>query len=164
MNMDLLNPVLKPQGRNSCSSPTQLCGSWSRDPVFLELALPGPWLGKANVPIHLFHFNQRISSTDLATVEASNFQLDRKTRFIIHGFIDKGEESWLTDMCQVGPRPGHSPLRPAPGTQLQTLSRSLSPRLGTETVQRRMLLPKNSQETLGSPERPLSSSPEPTKL
>ncbi|KAK2099049.1 Pancreatic lipase- protein 2 [Saguinus oedipus] len=34
------------------------------------------------------------------TIEASNFQLDRKTRFIIHGFIDKGEESWLSDMCK----------------------------------------------------------------
>ncbi|XP_006088226.1 pancreatic lipase-related protein 2-like [Myotis lucifugus] len=43
---------------------------------------------------------QRISSTDLATVNASNFHLDRMTRFIIHGFIDKGEERWLTDMCQ----------------------------------------------------------------
>ncbi|XP_059517535.1 pancreatic lipase-related protein 2-like [Myotis daubentonii] len=43
---------------------------------------------------------QRISSTDLATVNASNFHLDRKTRFIIHGFIDKGEERWLRDMCQ----------------------------------------------------------------
>ncbi|KAM8780648.1 pancreatic lipase-related protein 2-like [Rhynchonycteris naso] len=43
---------------------------------------------------------QRISATDLATVEASNFQMGRKTRFIIHGFIDKGEESWLTDMCK----------------------------------------------------------------
>lgn len=28
--------------------------------------------------------------------------MDRKTRFIIHGFIDKGEESWLKDMCKVG--------------------------------------------------------------
>lgn len=43
---------------------------------------------------------QRISPTDLSTIEASNFQLGRKTRFIIHGFIDKGEESWLIDMCK----------------------------------------------------------------
>ncbi|KAM7074036.1 pancreatic lipase-related protein 2-like isoform 1-T2 [Molossus nigricans] len=43
---------------------------------------------------------QRISAMDLATVEASNFRLERKTRFIIHGFIDKGQESWLTNMCK----------------------------------------------------------------
>ncbi|XP_006778820.1 PREDICTED: pancreatic lipase-related protein 2, partial [Myotis davidii] len=41
-----------------------------------------------------------VNATDLDTVRASNFHLDRKTRFIIHGFIDKGEERWLTDMCQ----------------------------------------------------------------
>lgn len=69
--------------------------------VLLELTLTGLWLGKANISVHLFYFHQRISATDLATVKASNFQLDRKTRFIIHGFIDKGEESWLTDMCKV---------------------------------------------------------------
>jgi hypothetical protein len=28
--------------------------------------------------------------------------MDRKTRFIIHGFIDSGEESWVVDMCKVG--------------------------------------------------------------
>ncbi|XP_039727032.1 pancreatic lipase-related protein 2-like isoform X1 [Pteropus medius] len=78
-----------------------------------------PWAGILQRPLKLFpwvpkdidtHFllytnenldnYQRISATDLATTEASNFQLDRKMRFIIHGFIDKGEESWLTDMCK----------------------------------------------------------------
>ncbi|XP_023609104.1 pancreatic lipase-related protein 2-like [Myotis lucifugus] len=78
-----------------------------------------PWTGISERPLKLFPWSpkdvdtqfllytnenpnsfQRISSTDLATVKASNFQLDRKTRFIIHGFIDKGEETWLTDMCQ----------------------------------------------------------------
>ncbi|XP_016067602.1 PREDICTED: pancreatic lipase-related protein 2 [Miniopterus natalensis] len=78
-----------------------------------------PWAGILQRPIKLFPWApkdidtrfllytnenpnnfQRISATDLATVKASNFQLDRKTRFIIHGFIDKGEESWLTDMCK----------------------------------------------------------------
>lgn len=24
------------------------------------------------------------------------------TRFIVHGFIDNGEEDWLTHMCKVG--------------------------------------------------------------
>lgn len=85
-----------------------------------------PWAGILQRPLKLFpwapkdidtHFllytnenlnnYQRISATDLATIEASNFRLDRKTRFIIHGFIDKGEESWLTDMCKVGTRPPH---------------------------------------------------------
>ncbi|XP_015419046.1 PREDICTED: pancreatic lipase-related protein 2-like, partial [Myotis davidii] len=88
-----------------------------------EGAVPPPWggrdrhwFGKANVPIHLFHFNQRISSTDLDTVRASNFHLDRKTRFIIHGFISKGEERWLTDMCQGFQEPGLSSrdLSPSP--------------------------------------------------
>uniref|UniRef100_G3QFJ5 Triacylglycerol lipase n=1 Tax=Gorilla gorilla gorilla TaxID=9595 RepID=G3QFJ5_GORGO len=44
--------------------------------------------------------------SDPSTIEASNFQTDRKTRFIIHGFIDKGDESWVTDMCK---QPGASP-------------------------------------------------------
>ncbi|XP_006920897.1 pancreatic lipase-related protein 2 [Pteropus alecto] len=37
--------------------------------------------------------------SDPSTIETSNFQTDRKTRFIIHGFIDEGDESWLTDIC-----------------------------------------------------------------
>lgn len=43
---------------------------------------------------------QLINITNLDTIEASNFQLDRKTRFIIHGFIDKGEDSWPSEMCK----------------------------------------------------------------
>ncbi|EHA99630.1 Pancreatic lipase-related protein 2 [Heterocephalus glaber] len=43
---------------------------------------------------------QLITATDPATIEASNFNLDRKTRFIIHGFIDSGEKNWLADMCR----------------------------------------------------------------
>ncbi|XP_065751047.1 LOW QUALITY PROTEIN: pancreatic lipase-related protein 2-like [Phocoena phocoena] len=43
---------------------------------------------------------QRINVTDLATIEASNFQLGRKTRFVIHGFLDKGEEDWIIDLCE----------------------------------------------------------------
>ncbi|KAM4851631.1 inactive pancreatic lipase-related protein 1-like [Thomomys bottae] len=35
-----------------------------------------------------------------STIEASNFHMDRKTRFIIHGFTDKREESWVVDMCK----------------------------------------------------------------
>ncbi|KAF7463931.1 Hypothetical predicted protein [Marmota monax] len=45
---------------------------------------------------------QTLQLSDPSTIEASNFQTDRKTRFIIHGFIDKGDESWVGDMCKVG--------------------------------------------------------------
>ncbi|XP_004612009.2 inactive pancreatic lipase-related protein 1 [Sorex araneus] len=43
---------------------------------------------------------QIIQASDPSTINASNFQTDRKTRFIIHGFIDKGDESWLSNMCR----------------------------------------------------------------
>uniref|UniRef100_A0A452DMJ9 Triacylglycerol lipase n=1 Tax=Capra hircus TaxID=9925 RepID=A0A452DMJ9_CAPHI len=39
-------------------------------------------------------------SSDPSTIEASSFQIAKKTRFIIHGFIDKGDESWLVHMCK----------------------------------------------------------------
>ncbi|XP_005387909.1 PREDICTED: inactive pancreatic lipase-related protein 1 [Chinchilla lanigera] len=44
---------------------------------------------------------QILHLSDPSTIEASNFQTTRKTRFIIHGFIDKGDESWVTDMCKA---------------------------------------------------------------
>ncbi|KAM9324596.1 pancreatic triacylglycerol lipase-like [Gastrophryne carolinensis] len=44
---------------------------------------------------------QEISAANPSTISYSNFRTNRKTRFIIHGFIDKGEESWLTDMCKA---------------------------------------------------------------
>ncbi|XP_032137651.1 pancreatic lipase-related protein 2 isoform X2 [Sapajus apella] len=78
-----------------------------------------PWAGIFQRPIKLFPWSpkdidtrfllytnenpdnfQLITGMEPDTIEASNFQLDRKTRFIIHGFIDKGEESWLSDMCK----------------------------------------------------------------
>uniref|UniRef100_H0X5G5 Triacylglycerol lipase n=1 Tax=Otolemur garnettii TaxID=30611 RepID=H0X5G5_OTOGA len=37
---------------------------------------------------------------DPSIISDSNFKTDRKTRFIIHGFIDKGEEGWLADICK----------------------------------------------------------------
>uniref|UniRef100_A0A8C6DXA4 Triacylglycerol lipase n=1 Tax=Moschus moschiferus TaxID=68415 RepID=A0A8C6DXA4_MOSMO len=43
---------------------------------------------------------QILLSSDPSTTEASNFQTDKKTRFTIHGFTDKGDESWLVDMCK----------------------------------------------------------------
>ena len=51
----------------------------------------------------LLCLSQILLSSDPSTIEASNFQMAEKTRFIIHGFIDKGDESWLVDMCKVGP-------------------------------------------------------------
>ncbi|XP_004647595.1 pancreatic lipase-related protein 2 [Octodon degus] len=78
-----------------------------------------PWAGTLRRPLKLFPSSpesintqfflytnenqnnyQLITATDPATIEASNFNLDRKTRFIIHGFIDNGEKNWLTDMCR----------------------------------------------------------------
>ncbi|XP_078006743.1 pancreatic lipase-related protein 2-like isoform X2 [Phascolarctos cinereus] len=43
---------------------------------------------------------QIILPYDPSNIEASNFKTDRKTHFVIHGFIDTGEESWLIDMCK----------------------------------------------------------------
>uniref|UniRef100_A0A8C5WI38 Triacylglycerol lipase n=1 Tax=Leptobrachium leishanense TaxID=445787 RepID=A0A8C5WI38_9ANUR len=44
---------------------------------------------------------QEVNARNPNTISFSNFQTSRKSRFIIHGFIDKGEESWLTDMCKA---------------------------------------------------------------
>ncbi|XP_069844001.1 pancreatic lipase-related protein 2-like isoform X2 [Dipodomys merriami] len=44
--------------------------------------------------------HELITSTDPTTIEASKFQFNRMTRFIIHGFLDKGGKKWLSDMCK----------------------------------------------------------------
>uniref|UniRef100_A0A8C5QM22 Triacylglycerol lipase n=1 Tax=Leptobrachium leishanense TaxID=445787 RepID=A0A8C5QM22_9ANUR len=44
---------------------------------------------------------QEINARNPSTISSSNFRTNRRTRFIIHGFIDKGEETWLTDMCKA---------------------------------------------------------------
>ncbi|XP_012873117.1 PREDICTED: pancreatic lipase-related protein 2-like isoform X2 [Dipodomys ordii] len=44
--------------------------------------------------------HELITSTDATTIEASKFQFNRMTRFIIHGFLDKGGKKWLSDMCK----------------------------------------------------------------
>uniref|UniRef100_A0A8C5LHB6 Triacylglycerol lipase n=1 Tax=Jaculus jaculus TaxID=51337 RepID=A0A8C5LHB6_JACJA len=78
-----------------------------------------PWAGTAIRPLRILPWSpekintrfllytnenpdafQILQLSDPSTIEASNFQADRKTRFIIHGFIDKGEESWVGDMCK----------------------------------------------------------------
>ncbi|XP_038629740.1 pancreatic lipase-related protein 2-like isoform X2 [Scyliorhinus canicula] len=43
---------------------------------------------------------QEITAINPSTIKGSNFDPTHKTRFIIHGYIDKGEESWLSDMCK----------------------------------------------------------------
>uniref|UniRef100_A0A8C4PPM7 Triacylglycerol lipase n=1 Tax=Equus asinus asinus TaxID=83772 RepID=A0A8C4PPM7_EQUAS len=45
---------------------------------------------------------QLITARDVATIKSSNFQSSRKTHFVIHGFRDRGEDSWPSDMCKVG--------------------------------------------------------------
>ncbi|XP_013371212.1 PREDICTED: pancreatic triacylglycerol lipase isoform X1 [Chinchilla lanigera] len=40
-------------------------------------------------------------TADSSSIKNSNFKTNRKTRFIIHGFIDKGEENWLANMCKA---------------------------------------------------------------
>ncbi|XP_068112923.1 pancreatic lipase-related protein 2-like isoform X2 [Hyperolius riggenbachi] len=44
---------------------------------------------------------QEISAVKRNTITALNFKTIRKTRFIIHGFIDSGEKKWLSDMCKA---------------------------------------------------------------
>ncbi|XP_027707809.1 pancreatic triacylglycerol lipase-like isoform X2 [Vombatus ursinus] len=43
---------------------------------------------------------QEILPDNLVSVKSSNFNKNRKTRFVVHGFIDKGEEDWLTSVCK----------------------------------------------------------------
>ncbi|XP_077309889.1 pancreatic lipase-related protein 2-like [Lithobates pipiens] len=44
---------------------------------------------------------QEISAIQYKTIEESNFNTLQKTQFIIHGFLDNGEKSWMTEMCQA---------------------------------------------------------------
>ncbi|XP_030342833.1 pancreatic triacylglycerol lipase-like isoform X1 [Strigops habroptila] len=43
---------------------------------------------------------QEISALD-SSIDYSNFKTSRLTRFIVHGFLDSGEESWLSEMCST---------------------------------------------------------------
>ncbi|XP_066476522.1 inactive pancreatic lipase-related protein 1-like isoform X1 [Tiliqua scincoides] len=43
---------------------------------------------------------QEISAINPETIDYSNFDASKMTRFITHGFIDQGEENWLSDMCR----------------------------------------------------------------
>ncbi|XP_018427682.1 PREDICTED: pancreatic triacylglycerol lipase-like [Nanorana parkeri] len=65
-----------------------------------------PWTPeKINTRFLLFTRNnqnsfQVISAATPSTISSSNFRTTRKTRFIIHGFTDSGESSWLSDICR----------------------------------------------------------------
>ncbi|KAJ7325234.1 hypothetical protein JRQ81_018254 [Phrynocephalus forsythii] len=43
---------------------------------------------------------EEIKATSPETISQSNFDPSKITRFITHGFVDKGEENWLSDMCK----------------------------------------------------------------
>uniref|UniRef100_A0A8C8SGV1 Triacylglycerol lipase n=1 Tax=Pelusios castaneus TaxID=367368 RepID=A0A8C8SGV1_9SAUR len=43
---------------------------------------------------------QEITAINPETIGYSNFDASKLTRFITHGFIDQGEENWLSDMCR----------------------------------------------------------------
>ncbi|NXP78909.1 LIPP lipase, partial [Ramphastos sulfuratus] len=78
-----------------------------------------PWSGTIERPIYKlpwkpetidtrFHLyttknpteSQDISAINPSTIDTSNFNASKITRFITHGFIDNGEETWLSDMCK----------------------------------------------------------------
>ncbi|XP_062851234.1 pancreatic triacylglycerol lipase-like [Trichomycterus rosablanca] len=40
-------------------------------------------------------------STNQDVIAKSKYNSSRKTRFITHGFIDRGDENWLFDMCKL---------------------------------------------------------------
>ncbi|XP_066457495.1 pancreatic triacylglycerol lipase-like [Eleutherodactylus coqui] len=44
---------------------------------------------------------QEVNAVDPSTISASNFGASRKTRFIIHGYSAKAEDSWPMDMCKA---------------------------------------------------------------
>uniref|UniRef100_UPI00358F8262 pancreatic lipase-related protein 2-like n=1 Tax=Myxine glutinosa TaxID=7769 RepID=UPI00358F8262 len=43
---------------------------------------------------------QQIEARHPATINSSNFEETRQTAFIVHGFIDKGDDPWLEDICR----------------------------------------------------------------
>ncbi|XP_062959081.1 pancreatic triacylglycerol lipase-like isoform X2 [Cynocephalus volans] len=77
-----------------------------------------PWAGTAQRPLtvlpdspedvntrFLLYTNENPDSyqelaADSSTISRSNFKTDRKTRFIIHGFLSSGEGGWLANLCE----------------------------------------------------------------
>uniref|UniRef100_A0AAY4EMN0 Triacylglycerol lipase n=1 Tax=Denticeps clupeoides TaxID=299321 RepID=A0AAY4EMN0_9TELE len=78
-----------------------------------------PWAGTAERPVARLPWSpERIAaryllytpqnkedfqqiSTDKDVIASSNYNPSFKTRFILHGFIDKGDEHWLSNMCKL---------------------------------------------------------------
>ncbi|XP_067833169.1 inactive pancreatic lipase-related protein 1-like [Heptranchias perlo] len=44
---------------------------------------------------------QEISGTSPATVAVSNFTFDQKAVFVIHGYLENGDASWVMDLCKA---------------------------------------------------------------
>ncbi|XP_063290901.1 pancreatic lipase-related protein 2-like [Pelobates fuscus] len=44
---------------------------------------------------------QLVSASSPLTISASSFKSTRKSRFIIHGFTDDGENKWMQDICKA---------------------------------------------------------------
>ncbi|XP_062436370.1 pancreatic lipase-related protein 2-like [Rhea pennata] len=78
---------------------------WSGTPERLLAGLPSS-LGAVNTNFLLYTRDnimkyQKISATNPSTIKASNFQIHRKTRFIIHGYLAGADLPWIADMCRV---------------------------------------------------------------
>ncbi|KAM5132704.1 pancreatic lipase-related protein 2-like [Mantella aurantiaca] len=43
---------------------------------------------------------QIISALNVTTVSGTNFKSSRKSIFIVHGFLSKGDDKWLVEMCK----------------------------------------------------------------
>uniref|UniRef100_A0A8C3SLM6 Triacylglycerol lipase n=1 Tax=Chelydra serpentina TaxID=8475 RepID=A0A8C3SLM6_CHESE len=46
--------------------------------------------------------NFQITAITPSTIRSSNFDSSKITRFITHGFLGQGEETWISDTCRPG--------------------------------------------------------------
>ncbi|XP_069837858.1 pancreatic lipase-related protein 2-like [Dendropsophus ebraccatus] len=46
-------------------------------------------------------FFHEISALNVSTISSTKFCAKKKSLFIIHGFLESGEDKWLVDMCQT---------------------------------------------------------------
>ncbi|XP_053535672.1 pancreatic triacylglycerol lipase [Ictalurus punctatus] len=65
-----------------------------------------PWSPERNNARFLLFTQQNTGcyeeiSTNANVIAESTYRPSRKTRFITHGFLDKGDENWLLDMCKL---------------------------------------------------------------
>ncbi|XDC66760.1 hypothetical protein R6Z07M_017942 [Ovis aries] len=64
-----------------------------------------PWSPKEVNTRFLLYTNENPNNfqeivADASIIANSNFKTSRKTRFVIHGFTDKGDENWLQSICK----------------------------------------------------------------